>query len=86
MLFAVQAAGTALALVDAVVEASQQRTDGGEVAAGYSIARPPGHHATASQAMGFCLLNNVAIAARYAQQRHGLRKVFSLTLHSCSQS
>lgn len=69
-----QSAGNALALVDAVVEASHQRTDQ-EVPAGYSIARPPGHHATANQAMGFCLLNNVAIAARYAQQRHGLKKV-----------
>ena len=72
--YVMQSAGNALALVDAVVEASQQRTDG-EVPAGYSIARPPGHHATANQAMGFCLLNNVAIAARYAQQHHGLKKV-----------
>lgn len=87
----VQAAGNALALVDAVVEASQQRT-GQEVPAGYSIARPPGHHATANQAMGFCLLNNVAIAARYAQQHHGLKKVFCLAasiagmLDSCCSS
>ena len=70
-----QASGGALALVDAVVEASSNRSTGGEVPAGYSIARPPGHHATVSQAMGFCLLNNVAIAARYAQQHHGLKKV-----------
>ena len=70
-----QASGAALALVDAVVEASTKRTAGGEVPAGYSIARPPGHHATATQPMGFCLLNNVAIAARYAQQHHGLQKV-----------
>lgn len=72
-----QASGGALALVDAVVEASKQRSPGGEVPAGYSIARPPGHHATATQSMGFCLLNNVAIAARYAQQHHGLKKVKS---------
>lgn len=71
----VQASGGALALVDAVVEASKQRTITGEVPAAYSIARPPGHHATANQPLGFCLLNNVAIAARYAQQRHGLKKV-----------
>lgn len=71
----VQASGAALALVDAVVEASWNRHATDEVPAGYSIARPPGHHATANQAMGFCLLNNVAIAARYAQQHHGLKKV-----------
>ena len=70
-----QASGAALALVDAVVEASKNRYAAGDVPAGYSIARPPGHHATANQAMGFCLLNNVAIAARYAQQHHGLKKV-----------
>ena len=58
-----------------MVEASKQRSASGEVAAGYSIARPPGHHATATRSMGFCLLNNVAIAARYAQQHHGLKKV-----------
>lgn len=74
-----QSAGNALALVDAVVEASQHRMDQ-EVPAGYSIARPPGHHATANQSMGFCLLNNVAIAARYAQQHHGLKKVPMLRL------
>lgn len=74
-MFHEQASGGALALVDAVVEASKQRSAGGEVPAGYSIARPPGHHATATQSMGFCLLNNVAIAARYAQQHHGLKKV-----------
>ena len=69
-----QASGGALALVDAVVYASKQRSTTGEVPAGYSIARPPGHHATANQSMGFCLLNNVGIAARYAQQHHGLKK------------
>ena len=82
-----QASGAALALVDAVVEASSKRTAGVEVPAGYSIARPPGHHATANQPMGFCLLNNVAIAARYAQQHHGLQKVHAdLQLHcNCFQ-
>lgn len=78
-----QASGGALALVDAVVHASKQRSTTGEVAAGYSIARPPGHHATANQSMGFCLLNNVAIAARYAQQHHGLKKARPLVTCSC---
>lgn len=79
-----QASGAALALVDAVVEASNKRTAGAEVPAGYSIARPPGHHATANQPMGFCLLNNVAIAARYAQQHHGLQKVHTVLRLHCN--
>ena len=38
----------------------------GEVEAGYALVRPPGHHATHTKAMGFCLLNNIAIAAKVA--------------------
>jgi acetoin utilization deacetylase AcuC-like enzyme len=42
----------------------------GEVSNAFVPVRPPGHHATEERAMGFCLFNNVAVAARYAQQHH----------------
>jgi acetoin utilization deacetylase AcuC-like enzyme len=61
------AAGGALAGVDAIM---QQQVD--HV---FCAVRPPGHHAEANRAMGFCLLNNVAIAARYARKKHGLSRV-----------
>ncbi|MBI5289041.1 MAG: histone deacetylase [Chloroflexi bacterium] len=47
----------------------------GEVRSAYCLVRPPGHHATPVQAMGFCLFNHVAIAAAYALERHGLERV-----------
>jgi acetoin utilization deacetylase AcuC-like enzyme len=56
-----------MAAVDAVLS--------GEVRNAFCAVRPPGHHATADRSMGFCLLNNVAIAARYIQKRHKLPKV-----------
>lgn len=64
---ALHAVGGALAAVDAVMDEKVRRA--------FCAVRPPGHHATEDQAMGFCLLNNVAIAARYAQKKHQLAKV-----------
>ncbi len=61
------AAGGLLCAVDAVMT--------GTVRNAFCAVRPPGHHALSDRAMGFCLLNNVAIAARYVQQRHGLARV-----------
>jgi acetoin utilization deacetylase AcuC-like enzyme len=61
------AAGAAIVGVDAVM-----KEEGGRA---FALVRPPGHHATPAMAMGFCLFNNAAIAARYAQARHGLERV-----------
>jgi len=64
------AAGGALAAVDAVAA--------GEAASAFVLGRPPGHHAMIERAMGFCLYNSIAVAARYAQRQHGLRRVLIL--------
>jgi acetoin utilization deacetylase AcuC-like enzyme len=64
---ALLAAGGVLAAVDAVLK--------GEVRNAYALVRPPGHHATPDKAMGFCFFNNVAVAARYAQDQFGLQRV-----------
>jgi acetoin utilization deacetylase AcuC-like enzyme len=61
------AAGSVLAAVDAVFS--------GRVENAFCVVRPPGHHASADVGMGFCLFNNIAIAARYAQQSHGAGRV-----------
>jgi acetoin utilization deacetylase AcuC-like enzyme len=61
------AAGGALAVADAVAA--------GDVDNGFAFVRPPGHHAEQDRAMGFCLFNNVAIAARHLQRAHGLERV-----------
>jgi acetoin utilization deacetylase AcuC-like enzyme len=47
----------------------------GEAGTAFAGSRPPGHHATRGQAMGFCLFNNVAVAARWAQARRGLSRI-----------
>lgn len=47
----------------------------GAVDSAFCIVRPPGHHATCSNIAGFCFFNNVAVAARYAQKEHGVKKV-----------
>ncbi len=50
----------------------------GEIEGFYSLGRPPGHHAEFDESLGFCLFNNIAIGARYAQEEHGLERVFIL--------
>ncbi|GER44243.1 histone deacetylase [Striga asiatica] len=67
------AAGAGLSLVDAVVAASTVKE---EPLVGFALVRPPGHHAVPAGPMGFCVFGNVAIAARYAQRAHGLKRVF----------
>jgi acetoin utilization deacetylase AcuC-like enzyme len=64
------AAGSAIAMADAVVERRVRNA--------FGLSRPPGHHAEASLALGFCLFNNVAVAARHMQSQHGLDKVLIL--------
>ncbi|MBW8445681.1 MAG: histone deacetylase family protein [Arenimonas sp.] len=64
---ALTAIGGAMAAVDAVMS--------GEISNAFVAGRPPGHHAEKSKAMGFCLFNTVAIAARHAQRKHGAERV-----------
>jgi len=63
----VRAVGGLLNAVDAVVAR--------HAANAFCAVRPPGHHARPNQGMGFCIFNNIAIAARYAQRKHGISKV-----------
>ncbi len=62
---AMMAAGGAISAVDAVLDGFDST---------FALVRPPGHHAMPNQGMGFCIFNNIAIAARHAQVR-GLKKV-----------
>jgi acetoin utilization deacetylase AcuC-like enzyme len=67
---ALHAAGGAAAVVDALLA--------GTAPVAASLHRPPGHHAEAGRAMGFCLFNSVAVAARHAIDEHGLQRVLIL--------
>ncbi len=64
---ALRAAGAGVAAVDAVMK--------GEARNAFCAVRPPGHHATTDAAMGFCLFNSIAVAARHALDKHGLARV-----------
>jgi len=64
---ALEASGAVLAAADAVMR--------GEISSAFCAVRPPGHHATATRGMGFCIFNHVAVAARYLQSRHGLKRI-----------
>ena len=64
---ALRAAGAVVAATDAVLK--------GEVDSAFCAVRPPGHHATPTRPMGFCLFNNVAIGAMHALEAHGLERV-----------
>jgi acetoin utilization deacetylase AcuC-like enzyme len=62
-----RAAGAAIAATNAVMAGQLQNA--------FCAVRPPGHHATYSRAMGFCVFNSIAIAAKHALERHGLERV-----------
>jgi acetoin utilization deacetylase AcuC-like enzyme len=67
---ALHAAGGATRMVDLLLD--------GAAPCAFSAHRPPGHHATQTRAMGFCLFNNIAVAARYALDARGLERVMIL--------
>jgi acetoin utilization deacetylase AcuC-like enzyme len=64
------AAGGCLALADLIME--------GELDYGFSLVRPPGHHASAGRGMGFCIFNNVALTAEYLRRKYGLNRILIL--------
>jgi acetoin utilization deacetylase AcuC-like enzyme len=64
------AAGGGMAAVDAVANGTARRV--------FTNVRPPGHHAVADMGMGFCIFNNIVVAARYAQRRYGYQRVMVL--------
>ena len=64
---AMRAAGSLCAAVDAVLE--------GEAQNAFCAVRPPGHHAAASNTMGFCVFNNIAVGVEQARQKHGVERI-----------
>jgi acetoin utilization deacetylase AcuC-like enzyme len=64
---ALAAAGTVVSAVDAVMN--------GRTRTAFCAVRPPGHHASQSRGMGFCVFNNIAVGARYARRRHGVDRI-----------
>src|SRR5207245_9960147 len=64
---ALRAAGAAVLATDLVI--------GGRADSAFCAVRPPGHHATRTRAMGFCLFNNVAVGAKHALEQHGVQRV-----------
>ncbi len=64
---ALYAAGGAIRAAESVIE--------GQVDSAFALVRPPGHHATPNRAMGFCLFNNIAIAAKYIISKYGLERL-----------
>lgn len=64
---ALHAAGSGLSAVDKVMQGPGEKA--------FCNVRPPGHHATRDQAMGFCLFNNIAVAAAYAREKYSLRRL-----------
>ncbi len=64
----------ALLAVGGLLKAADLVIDG-KIKNGFALIRPPGHHAEASRAMGFCLFNNVAVAAEYLIKKHGLNRI-----------
>jgi acetoin utilization deacetylase AcuC-like enzyme len=72
---ALHAAGGAVAVVDALLADPTGSADPTHPRRAASLHRPPGHHCETAEPMGFCLFNNVAVAARHARDAHGLRRV-----------
>jgi acetoin utilization deacetylase AcuC-like enzyme len=75
---ALRAAGAVMTAIDGVI--------GGKYRRAFCPVRPPGHHARYSQAMGFCLFNNIAIGARYLKHHHNIQKILivDFDVHHCN--